>query len=226
MKTIGILGGMTWESTIDYYRIINEITKQKLGSFHSAKILLYSFDLQELIDLQDQGKWDEEAKLLADAAEKLENAGADFIVIACNTVHKKADFIQSQINIPLLHIADATADAVKNAGIRKVALLGTKYTMDSDFYSKRLDVMIPDEEDRKFVNNVIYDELCLGKINPGSRKKLIEIIGRLAGKGAEGIILGCTELQLLIKPGDAMLPLFDTTKIHAEAAAKYALEGG
>ena len=223
MKTIGILGGTGWESTIDYYRIINEITKQRLGSFHSAKILLYSFDLQELIDLQNDGKWDEEAKLLADAAKKLESAGADFIVIACNTVHKKAEFIQSQIKIPLLHIADATADAVKNAGIKKVALLGTKYTMEADFYSKRLDIMIPNEVDKDLVNNVIYNELCVGKISPDSRKKLVEIIERLAGKGAEGVILGCTELQLLVKPDDVKIPLFDTTRIHSEAAAKDAI---
>lgn len=223
MKTIGILGGTGWESTIDYYRIINEITKQRLGSFHSAKILLYSFDLQELIDLQNDGKWDEEAKLLADAAKKLESAGADFIVIACNTVHKKAEFIQSQIKIPLLHIADATADAVKNAGIKKVALLGTKYTMEADFYSKRLDIMIPNEVDKDLVNNVIYNELCVGKISPDSRKKLVEIIERLAEKGAEGVILGCTELQLLVKPDDVKIPLFDTTRIHSEAAAKDAI---
>ncbi len=231
MKTIGLIGGMSWESSSEYYRIINEAVKAKLGGLHSAKCILYSVDFAEVEILQRQNRWSDAAEILIGAAKSLENGGADFLIICANTMHKVADDIQAQVRIPLLHIADVTAKQVKQAGIRKVGLLGTRYTMEEDFYTKRLrdkftlDVLIPNAEDRQFVNQVIFDELVLGKICQSSKRQFIHIIERLVNKGAEGIILGCTEIGLLIKDEDCRVPIFDTTKIHALAAVDYSLSG-
>jgi aspartate racemase len=224
MKTIGLIGGMSWESTVTYYQIINETIKKELGGLHSGKILLYSVDFDEIEKCQAEGDWDKSAKILSEVAIKLEKAGADYIVICTNTMHKVAPQIQSQISIPIIHIAEATCDKLKENSIKKVALLGTKYTMTQDFYKLKLEeggisVIIPDEQDVEIVNNVIYNELCLGKVLDTSKKKYIEIIEKLSKKGAEGVILGCTEIGLLINQNDTLLPVFDTTKIHAEKAA-------
>ena len=230
MKTIGLIGGMSWESTADYYRIINETVKKQLGGFHSAKILLYSFDFAE-IEFYENERWDKETKAIIEVAKKLEAAGADFIVIACNTAHKTSDEIQNSIGIPLLHIVDVAAEEVKSANIRKVGLLGTKFTMEGDFYAGRLgshglEVVVPYEKDRQAIHDVIYNELCLGKINPASKERFKRIIERLVERGADGVILGCTELQMLIKAGDVKVPVFDTTEIHARAAAMASLGSG
>lgn len=224
MKTIGLIGGMSWESTVTYYQIINETIKKELGGLHSGKILLYSVDFDEIEKCQAEGEWDKSAKILSEVAIKLEKAGADYIVICTNTMHKVAPQIQNQINIPIIHIAEATCDKLKENSIKKVALLGTKYTMTQDFYKSKLEeggisVIIPDEQDVEIVNNVIYNELCLGKVLDTSKKKYIKIIEKLSKKGAEGVILGCTEIGLLINQNDTLLPVFDTTKIHAEKAA-------
>ncbi|MGM9572461.1 MAG: aspartate/glutamate racemase family protein [bacterium] len=229
MKTIGLIGGMSWESTVTYYQIINRVVKEKLGGFHSAKILLYSVDFHEIEECQAQSDWGRSAKILAEAAANLEKAGADFIVICTNTMHKIVPYIESIIKIPLIHIAEATAEELKKNGIEKVALLGTKYTMEQDFYKEKLlknglEVFIPEQEDREIVNSVIYNELCLGKIKPASKKEYLRIIDLLAKAGAQGVILGCTEIGLLIKQSDIFLPVFDTTQIHAEKAALYALD--
>lgn len=224
MKTIGLIGGMSWESTVTYYQIINETVKEKMGGLHSAKILLYSVDFAEIEACQAKGEWDKSADILTDAAKNLEKAGADFIVICTNTMHKVVPQIQEQIHIPIIHIADATADALEHNGIKKVALLGTKYTMTQDFYKEKLisrgiAVVIPDAADVELVNHVIYDELCLGIISSESRKQYIRIMEQLKRNGAEGVILGCTEIGLLIHQKDSSLPVFDTTQIHAQAAA-------
>lgn len=224
MKTVGLLGGMSWESTVTYYQNINETVKEKLGGLHSAKILMYSVDFDEIEKLQASGNWEQSAQILADAACRLEKAGADFIVICTNTMHKVAPQIQSHINIPILHIADATADELTKANIKTVALLGTKYTMTQDFYknkiSKRnINVLIPDDKDIETVNHVIYDELCRGIISDASRKEYVRIISSLQHKGAQGVILGCTEIGLLISQKDLPIPVFDTTYIHARKAA-------
>lgn len=229
MKTIGLIGGMSWESTVTYYQIINRVIKEKLGGFHSAKILLYSVDFHEIEECQAQSDWGRSAKILAEAAANLEKAGADFIIICTNTMHKIVPYIESIIKIPLIHIAEATAEELKKNGIDKVALLGTKYTMEQDFYKEKLlknglEVFIPEKEDREIVNSVIYNELCLGKIKPASKKEYLRIIDLLAKAGAQGVILGCTEIGLLIKQSDISLPVFDTTQIHAEKAALYALD--
>ena len=223
MKTVGLLGGMSWESTVTYYQIINETVKEKLGGLHSAKILMYSVDFDEIEKLQASGNWEQSAQILADAACRLEKAGADFIVICTNTMHKVAPQIQSHINIPILHIADATADELTKANIKTVALLGTKYTMTQDFYknkiSKRnINVLIPEDKDIETVNHVIYDELCRGIISDVSRKEYVRIISSLQQKGAQGVILGCTEIGLLISQKDLPIPVFDTTYIHARKA--------
>jgi len=228
MKTIGLIGGMSWESTTEYYRIVNETVKKELGGLHSAKVLMYSVDFDEIEKCQALGEWDESADILAAAAENLEKAGADFIVICTNTMHKTAPQIQKRISIPIIHIAEATADELKKYGIEKVALLGTKYTMTQDFYKDKIkeagiEVLIPDGDDIETVNRVIYDELCLGIISEESKKKYIEIIDKLAKRGAQGVILGCTEIGLLIKQEDTSLPVFDTTLIHAEKAAMKAI---
>jgi aspartate racemase len=230
MKTIGLLGGMSWESSIEYYRIINQAVQERLGGLHSARSLMYSVDFAPVAELQAAGRWAEAGELLAGAARQLERGGADFIVLCTNTMHRVAAEIQAALTIPLLHIADPTARAIKAAGLRTVGLLGTRFTMEQDFYSGRLidnyglDVRIPDPADREIIHRVIYEELCLGRINPASKQRYLEIMQRLIAAGAEGIILGCTEIDLLIKPGDSAVPLFDTTALHAIAAVEYALE--
>ena len=228
MKTIGILGGMSWESSIEYYRIINEEVNRRLGGVHSAKILMYSVDFAEIEALQHAGRWDEATAFMVDAAQRIERGGADFLVIATNTMHKMAEEVAAAIGIPLLHIADATAERIKAQGLRKVGLLGTRFTMEEDFYRGRLErkhgltVLIPDKADRDEVHRVIYEELVVGRIVPASRQRYIAIMERLIDQGAEGIILGCTEIGLLVKDGDVPVPLFDTTRIHAEAAVDWA----
>lgn len=228
MKTIGLIGGMSWESTVTYYKIINETVKERLGGFHSGKILLYSVDFAEIEECQAKGEWEKSAEILSEAAENLEKAGADFIVICTNTMHKVAGKIQENIKIPVIHIADATAHKLKQDGILKTALLGTKYTMTQDFYKEKLrengiEVLIPEEKDIEIVNHVIYEELCLGKIFDSSRKEYIRIIDGLKEKGAQGVILGCTEIGLLISQKDSPLPVYDTTEIHALSACEKAL---
>lgn len=229
MKTIGLIGGMSWESSLEYYRIINEETKKHLGGLHSAKSLMYSVDFAEIEELQHKGDWETATKLMVDAAKRLENGGADFVLICTNTMHKMAKAVEEAISIPILHIADPTAEAIKAQGLTKVALLGTKYTMEQDFYRGRLieqfglDVIIPSETDRQTVHDIIYDELCQGEIKATSKQQYMEIIDRLVTDGAQGIILGCTEIGLLIKQADVALPVFDTTQIHATAAVEMAL---
>ncbi len=228
MKTIGLIGGMSWESTVTYYQIANEVVKEQLGGFHSAKCVLYSVDFQEIEHCQANGEWDKSAAILAEAAYSLEKAGADFIVICTNTMHKVAPQIQEKISIPILHIAEATTQELKNKGISKVALLGTKYTMTQDFYKSiitenNIEVLIPNKSDIEFVNSVIYDELCLGVISDQSKKEFLRIMNSLVEQGAEGVILGCTEIGLLVKQEDTDIPLFDTTFIHATKAALYSI---
>jgi aspartate racemase len=229
VKTIGLIGGMSWESSLEYYRILNETTKAKLDGLHSAQCILYSVDFAEIEALQHQDRWEEAAQRMIAAGQSLERAGADFVVLCTNTMHKLAAQIQSHIQIPLLHIADATAQKVKAAGIRKIGLLGTRFTMEHDFYKGRLlnqhglDVITPDRPDRETVHRIIYDELVLGVVRQESRKQYIQIMERLVQAGAEGIILGCTEIELLVHDGDTQVPLFPTTKIHAVAAVEYAL---
>ena len=231
MKTIGLLGGMSWESTELYYRWINEGIKQNLGGLHSAKIVLHSVDFSEIEKLQHQGKWDETAEILKAAAQGLEKAGADFILICTNTMHLVAPQIQQGISIPLLHIADATAEEIVKQGLNKIALLGTGFTMEQDFYKGRLireyglDVMVPNEQYRQIIHQIIYDELCLGNIADSSRQDYLRIIDSLVEQGAEAIILGCTEITLLVKPEHTTALLFDTTKIHALKAVEKALLG-
>lgn len=228
MKTIGLIGGMSWESTVTYYEIINQTVKQELGGLHSAKILLYSVDFDEIEKCQADGDWDKSADVLADVALRLESAGADFIVICTNTMHKVVPKIEKKIHIPILHIAEAAAEVLKQQGISKVALLGTKYTMMQDFYKGKLNeagmtVIVPDAQDVETVNDIIYHELCLGIISEVSREKYLHIIDKLAEQRAQGVILGCTEIGLLIKQEDTALPVFDTTRIHAQKAALEAL---
>ncbi|HBG7745465.1 TPA: aspartate/glutamate racemase family protein [Clostridioides difficile] len=224
MKTIGLIGGMSWESTITYYQVINTVIKERLGGLHSSKCILYSVDFQEIEECQSSGNWEKSAKILADAAIKLQEAGADFIVICTNTMHKVSDKIQESIHIPLLHIADVTATVLREKEIKKMALLGTKYTMEQDFYknviiNNGIEVLIPNEEDRIIVNDTICNELCLGIISESSKKAFLSIIDKLGKQGAEAVILGCTEIGLLIKQKDTSIPLFDTTVIHAIEAA-------
>ena len=228
MKTIGLLGGMSWESTIPYYRIINEEIKNKLGGLHSAKIVLYSVEFDEIERCQSSGDWEKSGEILGRAAQGLESAGADFLLICTNTMHKVAPQVASMVHIPIVHIADATADELEKRRVRKVGLLGTKYTMTQDFYKQKLigrgiDVVIPDGEDIDTVNEIIFRELCVGEIRESSRRRFQEIIDRLKEKGAEAVILGCTEIGLLIRPSDSSLPVFDTTEIHAKRAAEMAL---
>jgi len=229
MKTIGLLGGMSWESTASYYQLINEEIKKELGGLHSAKIALYSVDFAEIEKLQHQGEWDKTAEILTNAAQGIEKAGADFILICTNTMHLVAPQIQAGISVPLLHIADATAEEIVKQGIKKIGLLGTAFTMEQDFYKGRLEkeydltVITPDKADRAIVHQVIYDELCLGEIRDASRYEYLRVIDKLVAQGAEGIILGCTEIALLVKPEHTDVKLFDTTEIHALKAVEKAL---
>ena len=229
LKTIGLIGGMSWESTVTYYKIINETVKEKLGGLHSAKCILYSVDFQEIEECQANGNWEKSGEILGEAAYNLEKAGADFIVICTNTMHKVVNQIKEKISVPILHIAEMTAEKILEKGLKNIALLGTKYTMEQDFYKSKLiekgiNVIIPDKNDIETINEVIYDELCLGTINSDSKKKFLEIVDKLRSKGAEGIILGCTEIGLLIKNEDTDVPLFDTAIIHAEQAAIYSIK--
>ena len=230
MKTIGLIGGMSWESTANYYRDINERVKQRLGGLHSARILLYSVDFQEIERLQHQGRWDEAGEQLGDIARRLEGAGADVVALCTNTMHKVAPAIEAALRVPFLHIADPTAQAVKQAGIGRIGLLGTRFTMEEDFYRGRLvqrhglDVIVPDPAERETVHRVIYDELCLGKVEERSRKAYRDIIAHLVERGAEGVILGCTEIAMLVSPADSPVPLFDTTQLHAVSAVDFALQ--
>jgi aspartate racemase len=229
MKTIGLIGGMSWESSSEYYRIINEEVRKKLGGLHSAKCLLYSVDFEEVERYQAEGDWASAGRLLGEVALTLEKAGADLLLICTNTMHKVIGYVEEKVSVPILHIADATAHQILKAGMSKVGLLGTKYTMEQDFYTSRIasngiQVLIPDDADRNIVNKVIYEELCLGHINPSSKEYYQEVIRRLVQSGAEGIILGCTEIGLLVKQTDCDVPLFDTTFIHAVEAVHLALE--
>ena len=220
---------MSWESTVTYYKIINETVKEKLGGLHSAKCILYSVDFHEIEECQANGNWKKSGEILGEAANNLEKAGADFIVICTNTMHKVINQIKEKISITILHIAEMTAEKILEKGLKNIALLGTKYTMEQDFYKsklieKEINVIIPDKNDIEIINKVIYDELCLGTINSNSKKKFLEIVDKLRSKGAEGIILGCTEIGLLIKNEDTGVPLFDTAVIHAEEAAIYSIK--
>ncbi|UYO95220.1 aspartate/glutamate racemase family protein [Pollutimonas sp. M17] len=229
MRTIGLLGGMSWESTADYYREINQGIKKALGGLHSAKLVLYSVDFETIEKLQHAGDWKGAEAVLVKAAKRIEAAGADFLLICTNTMHKLADPIEQAICIPLLHIADATAEALLEHGIKSVGLLGTAFTMEQDFYKGRLEqkygleVLVPDAPDRKIVHDVIYQELCLGKVVPESRAQYLRIIDALAARGAQAVILGCTEIGLLVKQADSSVMLFDTTLIHAGAAVERAI---
>jgi aspartate racemase len=229
LKTIGLIGGMSWESSIEYYRIINETVKKYLGGLHSAKSIMYSFDFYEIETLQEQGKWEEIANLMVEAAQKLESYGAELIILCTNTIHLVSDSVQSNISIPLIHIVDATAEKIKETRIQKIGLIGTKFTMESDFFKRKLEkrynlsVIIPEIKERQVIHDIIFKELVLGEIKENSKLKYLKIIERLEKKGAEGVILGCTEIPLLITQQDADIPLFDTTAIHAKAAVIYAL---
>jgi aspartate racemase len=230
MKTIGLIGGMSWESSIEYYRIINETAKEKLGGLHSAKSLMVTVDFAEIEKLQHEDRWDEAAQILVKCAQDLEHGGADCIVLCTNTMHKLADQIIANVNIPFLHIADATAEKILAAGMKKIGLLGTRFTMEHDFYKGRLvnnfglDVLVPNEADRNIVHRVIYEELVQGKIVDASRTEYRRIMQALIDEGAQGIILGCTEIELLVKQEDSSVPLFPTTQIHVVAAVEFALK--
>lgn len=228
MRTIGLIGGMSWESTAEYYRILNERTRERLGGLHSARCVLHSLDFAEIEQLQVQGRWAEAGEVLAAAARSLEAAGADLLLICTNTMHKVADSVEAAVSVPLLHLADATAAAVRAAGLRRVGLLGTAFTMEQDFYRGRLaagglDVRVPDSEGRALVHRVIYEELCLGVVRDASRAAYRRVVEDLVAEGAEGVILGCTEIELLIGPEDSPVPVFPTARLHAEAAVDAAL---
>ncbi len=226
-----MIGGMSWESSAEYYRLMNEEVKQQLGGLHSAKCILYSVDFQEIEHYQAEGEWSKAGQVLAEAAQSLESAGAEFIIICTNTMHKVIDIITEKITIPILHIADATANQIEKASLQKVALLGTKYTMEQDFYRARvegfgIEVLVPLAEERTEVNRIIYEELCLGKIEQTSKDYYLQVIENLVQLGAQGIILGCTEIGLLIKQEDVNVPVFDTTLLHAQAAVNMAIQKG
>ncbi|RPJ72415.1 MAG: aspartate/glutamate racemase family protein [Desulfobacteraceae bacterium] len=231
MKTIGLIGGMSWESTVTYYRLINEAVRERLGGLHSAKLILYSVEFHDIERLMQRGEWEAVGAALAKAAAVLESAGADFLVLCTNTMHKVAGAIEAAVGIPLLHIADPTAAAIKQAGLATVGLLGTRFTMEQPFYRDRLQdrhglrVLIPGAEECTLVHRVIFDELCLGKVVDASRRSYAQVIDRLVGQGAEAVILGCTEIALLIGPEESRVPLFDTTSLHARKAVEWALAG-
>jgi len=228
-KIIGLLGGMSWESSAEYYRIVNERVRDRLGGLHSARVLMWSFDFADIEALQHRGDWDGATALMIEAAQRLERGGADVIVICTNTMHKMADAVQAAIGLPILHIADPTAARIKAAGLARVGLLGTAFTMEQDFYKGRLidrhglDVIVPDEADRAIVHRIIYEELVQGRVLDASRDAYRAIMARLIERGAEAIILGCTEIMLLVGPADSAVPLYDTTTLHAEAAVELAL---
>ena len=230
MKTIGLLGGMSWESTANYYKEINQAVKCKLGGLHSAKICMYSVDFDEIEKLQHADRWDDTAEILSSAAKSVEAGGADFLLICTNTMHKVAEQVQDSISIPLIHIADATAEKLIEGGIKRVGILGTKFTMEQGFYKSRItekygiEVLVPTQLERRVVHNVIYKELCLGEVKKSSRKRYLEIINNMHALGAEAIILGCTEIAMLIQQNHTPIPLYDTTKIHAIKAVQLALD--
>ncbi|WP_245637060.1 aspartate/glutamate racemase family protein [Azospirillum thiophilum] len=230
-KVIGLIGGMSWESSAEYYRIVNEQVRDRLGGLRSARCMMWSFDFAEIEALQHAGRWDDATALMVDAARRLERGGADFLLICTNTMHRMAADVQAAVGIPLLHIADPTADRIRAAGLRRVGLLGTAFTMEQDFYKGRLadrhglEVLIPEEADRATVHRIIYDELVQGRVEPASRQAYREVIARLVERGAEAVILGCTEIMLLVGAEDSAAPLFDTTAIHAEAAVELATAG-
>ncbi|KMK76688.1 hypothetical protein AB990_13630 [Alkalihalobacillus pseudalcaliphilus] len=228
MKKIGLIGGLSWESTADYYKRINEYVKNQYGGLHSAKCLVYSFNFHEVVELQNNGRWQEATEEMITAAQSLEKAGAELVIICTNTMHLMAKEVQEAISIPLIHIVDVIAESIKSHGFSKIGLLGTRFTMEKDFYKEKLEehgieTIIPTEEDRAIVHHVIYDELCQGIVCPNSKASYQAIIERLASRGAEGVILGCTEIPLLISEHDTLIPLFDSTKLHAEYATKLAL---
>jgi aspartate racemase len=229
MKTLGLIGGMSWESTVPYYRIVNETVRERLGGLHSARLILYSVDFHDIERLQQAGAWEEAGQVLARAARSLQAAGADGLVLCTNTMHRVALVIEAAVTIPLLHIADPTAAAMRGAGLKTVGLLGTRFTMEQEFYRGRLaerhglKVIVPDAADREIVHRVIYEELCRGQAREDSQARYRQIIQRLVEAGAEGIILGCTEIALLVGPDDVLVPVFDTTSLHARHAAEWAL---
>ncbi len=230
MKTIGMIGGMSWESSLEYYRLVNEHVKERLGGYHSAKVMMLSLDFAEVELLQHEGRWQEAGKMMADSALTLQKSGADFVVLCTNTMHKCTPEIEAALKIPFLHIVDPTAEAICQMGIKTIGLLGTKFTMEEDFYKGRLrdkfglHVIIPSVGDQEIIHQVIFQELVLGKINPKSRKAYLDIISKLVQNGAEGIIFGCTEIGLLVSPDDVHAPVFDTTILHARAAVDFAFQ--
>ncbi len=230
MKTIGMIGGMSWESSLEYYRIVNEAVKERLGGFHSAKCVMYSVDFEEIERFQHQGDWDAATEVMVDAARRVERGGADLLLICTNTMHMMAEAVEESVDIPLLHIVDVTAEAIHARGQKAVGLLGTRFTMEQDFYRGRLQdrhgisVLIPEEEERKVIHGILYNELCLGEIRSASRDTFRRIIDGLAARGAEGVILGCTEIPLIVNQEDYELPLYDTTALHARAAVTQALD--
>jgi aspartate racemase len=230
MKTIGLIGGMSWESSLEYYRLINELIRERLGGQNNAKSVLYTVNFHEIEQMQIEGRWEDAARTLAEAGQQVERGGADFILLCTNTMHKVAPAIQAAVQIPLFHIASATAQRIQAAGLKRIGLLGTAYTMEQDFYKGilardyGLEVLVPNEAERQAVHRIIYDEFCLGRVLPESRHLYREVMRNLEARGAEGIILGCTEITLLVKGEDSTVPQFDTTRIHAEVAVEYALE--
>ena len=232
MKVIGLIGGMSWNSTLEYYRIINESFARRLGGLHSARLVLYNLDFDEIQRAQHEGRWDDTVSILVDGGNAVKRAGADFLVICTNTMHKVADDVEEKVGLPLLHIVDVTGDAIRERGLHRVGLLGTRFVMKEPFYQERLrdrfaiELLVPGEDDIDTIHQIIYSELCEGKIKASSRRVCAGIISKLVNKGAEGIVLGCTELPLLIQPGDTDAPIFDTTQLHAEAAVNLALTKG
>ena len=232
MKVIGLIGGMSWNSTLEYYRIINESFTRRLGGLHSVRLVLYNLDFDEIQRAQHEGRWDDITRVLVDAGDAVKRAGADFLVICTNTMHKVADDVEEKVGLPLLHIVDVTGDAIRERGLHRIGLLGTRFVMTESFYQERLrdrfaiDLLVPGEDDIDTIHQIIYNELCEGKIKASSRRVCADIINRLVNEGAEGIVLGCTELPLLIQPSDIHAPILDTTRLHAEAAVNLALAEG
>ena len=232
MKVMGLIGGMSWNSTLEYYRIINELFAQRLGGLHSARLILYSLDFDEIERAQREARWDDAAHILVEASTALKQAGADFLVICTNTMHRVADVVAEKSSLPLLHIVDVTGNAIRDRGLHRIGLLGSRFVMKEAFYRERLqkqfaiEVLVPEEDDMVVVDRIIYDELCRGRTKASSRRTCADVISRLVGRGAEGIVLGCTELPLLIRSGDTDVPVFDTTRLHAEAAVNLALAEG